>query len=81
MGRQTRVVGFSVSPELAQEYERLAKRQGTSKSELFRQMVATYKENLQDEEFWSLQKRMARKARQQGILDEKDVERIVFEDR
>ena len=81
MGRQTRVVGFSVPPELAEEYERIAKRQGKSKSELFRQMVAVYKENLQEEEFLHLQKRMARRARQRAIFNEREVERIVFEDR
>jgi hypothetical protein len=34
MARKTRVLGFSVPPGVAAEYERLAKRTGRSKSEL-----------------------------------------------
>lgn len=81
MGRKTRVLGFSVAPEIADEYEEIAERERKSKSELFRQMVEAYKARLEDEEFFRLQKRMARKARQKGIFTEKDVERIIFEDR
>ena len=44
MARKTSVLGFSVSPALAKEYERLAEREGTTKSDLFRRMVTTYKE-------------------------------------
>ncbi|MGH2668126.1 MAG: ribbon-helix-helix domain-containing protein [bacterium] len=81
MGRRTKVVGFSVPPDVAEDYERLAARQRTSKSELFRQMVETYKAKLEEEEFFRLQRRMARRTRRQGGLTEKDIERIVFEDR
>ena len=81
MGRKTRVLGFSVAPEIADEYEEIAERERKSKSELFRQMVEAYKARLEDEEFSRLQKRMARKARRKGIFTEKDVERIIFEDR
>jgi hypothetical protein len=81
MGRRTKVLGFSVAPELAEEYEQLAARQGASKSELFRQMVATYQAKLEEEEFFRLQRKMARRAQKQGIFTEKEVERIVFEDR
>jgi len=81
MGRKTRVLGFSVAPAIAEEYEQLAERQRKSKSELFRQMVETYKAKLEEEEFFGLQKKMARKARRKGVLTEKEVERLVFEDR
>lgn len=81
MGRRTKVVGFSVSPEIAEEYERLTARQRTSKSELFRRMVETYKIKLAEEEFFRLQKKMSAKARKKGIFTEKEVDRIVFEDR
>ncbi len=81
MGRKTKIVGFSVAPELAEEYERLAARQQLNKSELFRQMIETYKAKLAEEEFLSLQNKMARRARQKGIFTEKEVERLVFEDR
>ena len=81
MGRKTRVLGFSVAPEIAEEYEQLAERQRKSKSELFRQMVEAYKAKLVEEEFFRLQRKMARRARKKGVFTEKEVERLVFEDR
>jgi hypothetical protein len=81
MTRRTKVLGFSVSPEIADEYERLAKHERRSKSELFREMIAAYKAKRAEEEFVKLQARMSRRARAQGVLTEKDVERLVFEDR
>jgi len=81
MGRKTKIVGFSVTPALAEEYEQLAARQQLNKSELFRRMVETYKARLVEEEFLRLQSKMARKARQKEVFTEKEVERLVFEDR
>jgi len=66
---------------LAQEYERLAKREGRSKSELFREMIAAYKARRAEEEFFRLQRRMARRARAKGIFTERQVERLVFQHR
>lgn len=81
MGRRTAVLGFSVSPELAREYEKLAARQKTTKSDLFRRMIETYKVQLDEEEFSRLQRKMAGRARKRGVFTEEDVDRIVFEDR
>ena len=81
MARKTQVVGFSVPPEVAAEYERLAERERRSKSELFREMIAVYKAKREGEEFFRLQNRTARRARTKDVLTEKDVERVVFEDR
>jgi ribose 1,5-bisphosphokinase PhnN len=81
MGRRIKVVGFSVPPEVAEAYERLATRQRTSKSELFRRMVEAYKAKLDEEDFFRLQRKMARRMRRKGGLTERDVERIVFEDK
>lgn len=81
MGRRTKVAGFSVAPEVAEEYEQLAARQRLNKSELFRQMLESYKDKLEEEEFFRLQRKMSRRARQKGIFTEQEVERIVFEDR
>jgi predicted transcriptional regulator len=81
MPRRTRVLGFSVSPEIADEYERLAKRERRTKSDLFREMIAAYKARRAEEEFLRLQTRMSRRARAIGVLTEKQVERLVFEDR
>lgn len=81
MGRNTRVLGFSVAPEIAEEYDRLARRQKKTKSELFRQMVENYKARLDEEEFFRLQARMARRAQKKKFFTEKEVEKIVFEGR
>ncbi len=81
MGRKTRVLGFSVAPEIAEAYERLAERQGRTKSQLFREMVESYRAKLEEEEFFRLQRKMARRARRKRIFSEKEVERLVFEDR
>ena len=81
MGRKTAVLGFSVSPEIAEEYEKLTARQKTTKSELFRRMIETYKGCLAEEEFFDLQRKMARRARRRGTFTEEQVARIVFEDR
>jgi Ribbon-helix-helix protein, copG family len=81
MARKTAVLEFSVAPALAKEYERLAEREGTTKSELFRRMVHTYKAEREEQEFLALQRKMSRRARKTQVLTEEEVERIVFEDR
>jgi predicted DNA-binding protein len=81
MSRRTKVVGFSIAPELAEEYEQLATRQRLNKSELFRRMIEAYKEKLEEEEFFRLQRKMAGRVRQKGVFTEQKVEQIVFEDR
>ena len=81
MARKTAVLGFSVSPALAKEYEQIAEHEGTSKSDLFRRMVSTYKAEREEQEFLALQRKMAGRVRKTGALTEKEVERIVFEDR
>ncbi len=81
MARKTAVLGFSVSPALAREYEQLAEREGTTKSDLFRRMVSTYKAERDEQEFIALQRKMAGRVRKTGVLTEAEVERIVFEDR
>ncbi|MBI5410375.1 MAG: CopG family transcriptional regulator [Nitrospirae bacterium] len=81
MGRNTAVLGFSVNPGLAKEYGQLAEREGTTKSELFRRMVECYKAEREEEEFFKLQRKMTRRIRKAGVLTEKEVERLVFEDR
>ena len=81
MARKAAVLGFSVSPELAKEYTELAERERTTKSDLFRRMVETYKTEWAEQEVFALQRKMGRRARKAGNLTEEDVERIVFENR
>jgi hypothetical protein len=81
MARKTAVLGFSVSPALARQYEELAAREGTTKSDLFRRMIECYKAERDEEEFFRLQRKMAKRGRRTAALTEKEVARIVFEDR
>ena len=81
MAHKTSVLRFLVGPALAREYERLAEREGMTKSDLFRRRVTTYKAEREEEEFVALQRKMARRARKTGVFTEEEVERIVFEDR
>jgi metal-responsive CopG/Arc/MetJ family transcriptional regulator len=42
--RNTKILGFSVLPEIAKEFEDLCERKNYTKSELFRAMFRTYKD-------------------------------------
>ena len=42
MARTTETIGFSVPPSVARQFERLAKTEQRTKSELFREMVRVY---------------------------------------
>ena len=81
MAPKTSVLRFSIGPALARKYERLAEREGMTKSDLFRRMVTTYKAEREEEEFVSLQRKMARRVCKTDVFTEEAVERIVFEDR
>ena len=81
MAHKTSVLRFSVGPALTREYERLAERGGMTKSDLFRRIVTTYKVEREEEEFVSLQRKMARRACKMGVFTAEEVDRIVFEDR
>jgi metal-responsive CopG/Arc/MetJ family transcriptional regulator len=72
---------ISLPPEIAESYEKLAQKEAKNKSQLFRDMFLLYKTQALEQEFFDLQREGARLARKQGVLTEKDVERIVFEGR
>ena len=44
-------------------------------------MVEAYKARLDEEELYRLQRRMAPRARRRGAVTEKQVEKLLFEDR
>ena len=48
--RTTKVIGFSVPPEIYEEVVNYAKTEKMTKSELFREMVAVYRAKKQEEE-------------------------------
>jgi len=71
----------SLPPELAREFDKLAKDETKNKSQLFRDMIRTYQQRRLEQEFLELQRYGARQARKRGILTEADVEALVFQDR
>ena len=79
--RSTKVLAVSVSPEAAEEFDRLASAEGRNKSELFREMLRVYRIYRDVGTFESLQRHGAARARQLGIRDERDVERLIEEAR
>ena len=71
----------SLPPELAREFDKLAKDETKNKSQLFRDMIRSYQQRRLEQEFLELQRYGARQARKKGILTEADVEALVFQDR
>ena len=73
--RTTKILSLSLPPELLREAEALAKRERRTKSELLREALRRY---IQEQEWRSLQRYGARRARRLGIR-ENEVERVVGE--
>lgn len=71
---------ISLPPDIAKEYEKIAKIKGETKSQLFREMFILYRKEKLEDEFFRIQRYGARKAREMK-LTEKDIERLVFEGR
>jgi metal-responsive CopG/Arc/MetJ family transcriptional regulator len=69
---------ISLPPDLAKNYEKLARQEAKNRSQLFREMFSLYQTRAREREFFELQREGARLARDRGILTEEDVERIVF---
>ena len=72
---------ISVPPDIAKDYDKLARQQVKNKSQLFRDMFSLYQTRALEEKFFELQREGVKLAKQKGILTEEEVERIVFEDR
>ena len=81
MKRRRVAVTISLPPEIARDYEKIADQEAKNKSQLFRDMFSLYREKVLEREFFDLQRYGAKRAREKGILTEKEVERIVFEGR
>ncbi len=71
---------ISVQPDIAAEYEKMAKLKRETKSQLFRDMFNFYRQEKLENEFFKLQRYGAKKAKALK-LKEKDIERMVFEGR
>jgi metal-responsive CopG/Arc/MetJ family transcriptional regulator len=81
MKRPSKVLSVSVPPEAAKDFELIAHQEGRNKSELFREMLRVYRAYRETRTFESLQRYGAAAARNKGIRDEKDVERLIREAR
>ncbi|MGQ0645438.1 MAG: ribbon-helix-helix protein, CopG family [Elusimicrobiota bacterium] len=79
--RTTKVLSFSLAPDLAAEFERMARVRRQDKSGLFREMIESYKQAEVWRRFQELQHYGARKAREAGVYTEEDIDRIVLRDR
>jgi len=71
---------ISLPPEIAQEYNKIARTKGETKSQLFREMFNLYRQEKLEDEFFRLQKYGAKKVKEMK-LTEKDIERLIFEGR
>jgi metal-responsive CopG/Arc/MetJ family transcriptional regulator len=81
MKRSSTVLAVSVPPEAARDFERIARQEGRNKSELFREMLRVYRSYRETRTFESLQRYGATQARRRGIVDERDVDRLIREAR
>jgi predicted transcriptional regulator len=81
MARTTKTLTVSLPPPVYEEIERLARLERKTKSELFRDMVAVYRDHL-DEERWERLRRLGRAtARKRRLSSERDIEQLVHEAR
>ncbi len=71
--RTTKILSLSLPPELLLEAERIAKKEGRTKSELFREALRRY---IQDKKWRELQEYGMRQAQKLGIK-ETEVERLI----
>lgn len=71
---------ISLPPDIAKEYEKMARIKGETKSQLFREMFSLYREERLEDGFFRLQKYGVKKAREMK-LKERDIERLIFEGR
>lgn len=81
MPRTAKTIGFSVSEQMIKEVETLAKSQGMTKSEFFREMLRAYKQNRTRNEFFDIQQKISRRAQAMGIYTEAKIEKLINEER
>jgi CopG family transcriptional regulator/antitoxin EndoAI len=73
--RTTKILSLSFPPELLKAADRVAKKEGRTKSELFREAIRRY---ILEREYRELHRYGLRRARQMS-LTEADVERVIRE--
>ncbi len=75
--RTTKALTVSLPPEAAEDFDRLAAREGRNRSELFREMLGVYRAYVETRTFESLQRYGVAQASGRGIRTEEDVERLI----
>lgn len=78
--RQRVVISLSVPPETAAEYRKIARSQGESISQFFREMFEFYKREKLKKELYQLQDYGAAKVKALKIT-EREIEKLIFEGR
>ena len=81
MKKTRAAVTISMPKDMAEEYDKLAKRLAKNRSVLFREMFLAYKKEYLKREFRELQKHGAVLAQKRGLFTESDIEKLVFEGR
>ena len=54
LSRKSKILSLSVSPEIAEELDIIAKTENKNRSEIFKEMFLTYKESIAEEEWREL---------------------------
>lgn len=77
LGRTTKVLSFSLPPETVKRIENLAKKERCSRSELLREMVQVYEEQLAEKEWQELFSFGEETAKRFGIKSEEELFKIL----
>lgn len=81
MARTTKTMTVSLSRQVFDQVDRLAKEEHKTKSELFRNMLGVY-QDYQDERRWGRLRSLGRESgKRLNIRSEKDIEKLVHESR
>jgi len=79
MGRTTKILSFSVKPNIAKKINKIAKEEQKSKSELFKEMLIAYQERKAEIEWQDLYAFGKKTAIKYDIKDEDELFRILNE--
>lgn len=81
MGRTTKTLTVSLPPDIFDDVEKLAKLERKTRSELFRDMVRVYKDQL-DEARWKRLRQLGKStAKRYRLTSAKDIEKLIHEAR
>ncbi|MCP2520966.1 ribbon-helix-helix domain-containing protein [Candidatus Aminicenantes bacterium AC-708-M15] len=76
MPRQTRIINFSLLPEMVKEVDRLAKERKVSRSEILREALEQY---IKSEKLWQKIYKIGEETVKELKIKEEDVERMIQE--